>query len=144
MSTLWTPGGEIPLRRQSQTAPGPAATPRARYGPSPEPQAGGDQDQKLAELTQRLLSTPVEVLVANHAYGLFELASLHLSQRPANFAQARLAIDAFAALVEGLGNRLGEAAKDLEAALAQIREAFVVIWNAQKQDSAKAPPTKQP
>jgi len=84
------------------------------------------------------------VLVANHAYGLFELASLHLSQRPANFAQARLAIDAFAALVEGLGNRLGEAAKDLEAALAQIREAFVVIWNAQNQDSAKAPPTKQP
>ncbi len=48
--------------------------------------------------------------MANHAFGLFELAALHLSLQPPQLAQARLAIDALAALVDGLGERLGDAA----------------------------------
>jgi hypothetical protein len=65
--------------------------------------------------------------VANHAYGLFELAALHLSSSPPHFPQARLAIDALGALVEGLGDRLGEVEAPLGEALAQIRLAYVQI-----------------
>ena len=65
--------------------------------------------------------------MANHAYGLFELAAIHLSQQPPQLDQARLAVDALAALVEGLAGRLGEAEPSLHDALAQIRLAFVQI-----------------
>jgi hypothetical protein len=83
--------------------------------------------QRLHELRQQLLGTPADVVVANHAYGLFELAAIHLSQQPPRLDEARLAVDAMAALVEGLANRLGEAERSLNDALAQIRLAFVQI-----------------
>ena len=83
--------------------------------------------QHMAELRDRLASTPAEVVVANHAYGLFELAALHLSLDHPQLDQARLAIDAFGALVEGLGSRLGDAAEELQAALAQMRMAYVQV-----------------
>ena len=82
---------------------------------------------RLDELRRQLLGTPAEVVVANHVYGLFELAAIHLSQQPPGFDQARLAVDAMAALVEGLQGRLGEAETSLRDALAQIRLAFVQI-----------------
>jgi hypothetical protein len=67
------------------------------------------------------------MLIANHCYGLFELAALHLSNQPPNFAAARLAIDAMAGVVEGLEGRLGEAEEQLREGLAQIRLAFVQL-----------------
>jgi hypothetical protein len=67
------------------------------------------------------------VVVANHAYGLFELAAIHLSQQPPNLDQARLAVDALGAIVGGLVGRLGEAEPSLLDALAQIRLTFVQI-----------------
>ena len=47
-----------------------------------------------------------------------------------NLPQSRLAIDALAALVEGLGERLGEVEAPLKEALAQIRLAYVQISGA--------------
>ena len=94
---------------------------------------------QLAELRHQLLSTPVEVVVANHAYGLFELAAIHLSERPPQFEQARLAIDALGALVEGLAGRLGDPEPSLVDALAQLRMAFV-----QLQSGPGAPAGDQP
>ena len=85
----------------------------------------------VEELRGQLLSAPAEVVVANHAYGLFELAAMHLSQQPAHLGQARLAIDALGAIVEGLSGRLGEAEASLVEGLAQIRLAFVQIQAAQ-------------
>ena len=55
----------------------------------------------MDELRDQLARTPAEVVVANHAFGLFELAALHLSLQPPQLDQARLAIDALAALVDG-------------------------------------------
>lgn len=81
----------------------------------------------MAELRRELLSAPAEIVVANHAYGLFELAAIHLSQQPPGIDRARLAIDAMAALVEGLAGRLGEPEAALRDALTQIRMAFVEI-----------------
>jgi hypothetical protein len=72
----------------------------------------------------------VAVVVANHAFGLFELAALHLSLEQPQLDEARLAIDALAALVDGLGERLGDPAQELSAGLAQLRLAYVQIHSA--------------
>jgi hypothetical protein len=80
-------------------------------------------------MQEQLANTPVEVVIANHAFGLFELAALHLSLQPPQLDQARLAIDALAALVEGLAGRLGEPEQQLKDGLAQLRMAYVQIKN---------------
>ncbi|MGH9109905.1 MAG: hypothetical protein ACRDY3_10670 [Acidimicrobiales bacterium] len=66
-------------------------------------------------------------MIANHCYGLFELAAVYLSQTPPRLEQARLAIDGLGHIVEGLGDRLGAAHGALRDALAQVRLAFVQI-----------------
>ncbi len=122
MSSLWTPGGERPVGR------GPAA-------PEPEPAEGEEltaeeqaqMTEQLAAVQQELLGTPVSVVVANHAVGLFQLAALHLNQRPPNLDEGRLAVDAMGALIEGLTGRLGEEEASLREALAQLRLAFVQL-----------------
>jgi hypothetical protein len=86
----------------------------------------------MEELRDQLARTPAEVVVANHAFGLFELAALHLSLQPPQLDQARLAIDALAALVDGLGSRLGDAGAQLSDGLSQLRMAFVQIHAAQQ------------
>jgi hypothetical protein len=86
-----------------------------------------DLEAELAEVQRQLLETPASVIIANHAIGLFQLAALHLNQQPPNFVDAQLAIDALGAIVEGLGDRLGQDEDPLRDALAQIRLAFVQI-----------------
>jgi hypothetical protein len=78
-------------------------------------------------MQEQLAQTPAEVVIANHAFGLFELAALHLSRQPPNLDQARLAIDALGALVEGLVGQLGEQEEQLREGLSQLRMAFVQI-----------------
>ena len=65
---------------------------------------------------------------------LFELAALHLEREAAtggeekpDLAEASLAIDAMAALVEGLGEKLEPYRGQLEGALDQLRMAFVEL-----------------
>ncbi|HXQ90758.1 MAG TPA: hypothetical protein VN768_04300, partial [Acidimicrobiales bacterium] len=72
------------------------------------------------------------------AYGLLELAAIHLSQSPPQLDQARLAVDAMARLVEGLEGRLGDAERSLHDALAQIRLAFVQIGGSASSEDAAA------
>ncbi len=136
MSSLWTPEGEHRVQRDSAPAPDPGASPRpAATGPlgaaGEEAADQAELSQPLYELRQQLVATPAEVVVANHAYGLFELAAIHLSERPPGLGEARLAIDALGAVVEGLVGRLGQAEPSLVDALAQIRLAFVQIQAAQ-------------
>jgi hypothetical protein len=79
-----------------------------------------------------LANAPVEVVVANHCYGLFELAAVYLSQQPPLLPQARLAIDALGCLVDGLEGRLGEGEAPLKEGLANLRLAYVQIDGAQR------------
>lgn len=114
MSSIWTPGGERPVRAE----------------PEQYDEPGGPEEltpEQLEAITRELASTPASVVIANHAMGLFELAALHLSQQPPNLDEAALAIDAMAALVESLAGRLGEHEATLRDALAQLRMAFVQI-----------------
>ncbi len=84
-------------------------------------------EAELAQARARLAEVPPEVVIVNHAMGLYELAAIHLSSEPPRLAEAALSIDAFACLVEGLAGRLGPEAATLQDALSQIRLAFVQI-----------------
>jgi hypothetical protein len=89
-------------------------------------------------MRQQLAEAPAELVIANHAMGLWELAALHLSHQPPQLPQAQLAIDALTALVDGLQGRLGEDERSLRDGLAQIRMAFVQINNAERARQANA------
>ena len=120
MSSIWTPGGERPVGRADE----PAA-PAAPGAPTED-----EIRAHYEEMERQMAATPAVVVVANHAVGLFELARLHLSQDPPNLADASFAIDAMAALVEGLAGRWGEDEQTLKDALASVRMAFVQVKNA--------------
>ena len=129
MSSLWTPDGERPVGRPSP----PSA------GPPPDTFDGADDgmdEEALAAQVEamraELANAPVEVVVANHCYGLFELAAVYLSQQPPLLEQARLAIDALGCLVDGLAGRLGEGESALKEGLTNLRLAFVQIDGAQR------------
>jgi hypothetical protein len=133
MSSLWTPGAERPVPRD----PEPPGSPPPD-GPPGSPE--GDQArEQLDELRDRLASTPAVVVITNHAFGLFELAALHLSLEVPQLDEARLAIDALAYLVEGLGPRLGDTAGQLEEGLAQLRLAYVEIHAAHNRGGPATP-----
>ena len=121
MSTLWTPDGERPIRRD------PPAGDRRAPAASGQDEALNEEEvaAQLAQMEEELVRTPAEVVVANHAFGLFQLAALHLSLQPPQLDQARTAIDALAALVEGMAGRLGEHEQELNDGLGQLRLAFV-------------------
>lgn len=126
MSTLWTPGGEIPVdRNRATTSPEPPQAAPTSAGP--EAAEPGDEERRaqVARMQQLMLEAPAGDIVAEHAMGLYELAVLHLSQSEPRLAEARTAIDAFAALVEGMEGRLGEAEEALAQVLPQLRMAFV-------------------
>jgi hypothetical protein len=133
MSTLWTPDGERPVGRKPAPAgpptqpatPGRGQPPGAAGGPGEEMTA--EDEAAMIELQEQLARTPVELVIANHAFGLFELAALHLSIQPPQLPQARLAIDALGALVEGLEGRLSEYERQLIEGLANLRLAYVQI-----------------
>ena len=141
MSTLWTPGGEGPVGDRSSRAPddsaasdGSAASDAAADfdldSLSPEEREQAEQYiRELAESRERLKAVPASVVVANHAMGLYELAALHLSSQPPNFAEGAVAIDALGALLDGMKGRLGEAEPTLQDALSQIRMVFVQLKN---------------
>lgn len=95
---------------------------------SPEERA--QAEQMIAEMAQaraEIASTPAAVVVANHAMGLYELAAIHLSQRPPNLPEAGVAVDALAALTKALEGRLGDNEATLNQALNQLQMAFVEL-----------------
>jgi hypothetical protein len=132
MSSLWTPYGEQPVEPDRPDQPGAPGDP-AGGGP---PGGYGPEDEldpeEMREMLARLAATPVELIVAQFAVQLQELGVLHLgiaAERPESLEQAALAIDALAALVEGLGDRLAPNDEPLRQVLAQLRLAFVEVSN---------------
>ena len=124
--TIWTPSGERPIRKDDPTPP--SQPPPAAAGPADEadPQAVDENMAAHMEaMQQQLLRTPAAIVLVNHCVAFYELAVLHLSQDPPHTDDARIAIDALAAVVEGLGPRLGENERPLRDALSQLRLAFI-------------------
>ncbi|MEO7428272.1 MAG: hypothetical protein ABIY48_02710 [Acidimicrobiales bacterium] len=95
---------------------------------SPEDRARLETMQaEMAEVREQLLGAPASVVIANHAMGIYELAAIHLTAPVPVMAEASLAIDALAALLDGLRGRLGEAEQTLTEALAQLRAAYIEV-----------------
>jgi hypothetical protein len=155
VSSLWTPSGEHQPADDSPGSPGagapqgtgPGAGPPQGQGPDgPEREPTPEEVEALREVHARLISTPVEDVIANHALGIWQLALVHLgvitppeadgTPPPANLFAAGLAIDAMAALVDGLGDRLGVHALVLRDALNQAQMLFVEV----SEDPSGEPP----
>lgn len=116
--TVGSPGSGVP-GTPGGSQPNPAGAPMTEEERAAE--------EELEEVAKHLAAAPAEDVVANHCYGLFELAALHLSQQPPQLDKARLAIDSLGLLVDGLGDRLGPHAAALAEGLTQLRLAFVRI-----------------
>ena len=96
----------------------------------------------MRELHAQLAAAPVADVIVNHAIGIWQLALVHLGvvtppdeqggQPAPNLAAAGLAIDALAALVDGLTERLGEGEQMLRDALAQAQMMYVEVAEAQE------------
>jgi len=144
MSSLWTPSGEHFPKEEGGGAADPPpgrpgdtdVTPPSQDVPLTEEQAAAQAE--VDAMRAQLAHTPAEVVVANHCYGLFELAAIYLSQNPPQLFQARLAIDGLGALLDGLRGRLGETEPALLESLSQLRLAFVSLEGAEKSASEGA------
>ncbi len=143
MSSLWTPSGEH-FPDKEDGAPTQPPPPRGGSAP-PDPDAPISEaaQAEIDAMRAQLASSPAEVVVANHCYGLFELAAVYLSQTPPMLFQARLAIDALGSLLDGLSGRLGEAEPSLLDALSQLRLAYVQLEGAERAAAESAASSDQ-
>ncbi|MCJ7439296.1 MAG: hypothetical protein MUP97_16245 [Acidimicrobiia bacterium] len=132
MSSLWTPSGGEPVPGPDPAGAGEASPDQAAPDQAAPDQAAPDQEvaEELRRVRAELAGTSVADLVANHAIGLWQLAVLHLTPEAGasvRLDEAGLAIDAMAALLDGVGHRLGENEAPLRDALSQLRLAFVQV-----------------
>ena len=132
--SLWTPDGEHRVERE-ESAPEPEEDPLAGLSPEERERAMA-MAAEMDEVRRQLAEVPASVVVANHAMGMYELAAIHLSSQPPNFVEAQVAIDAMAAIIEGLKGRLGENESTLIDALGQLRMAYVQLHGASSETEA--------
>ena len=133
MSSLWTPSGEhFPKKEGSGAGGGPVSPPGDTNVTEPSPE---EAQAAVDAMRAQLAETPAEVVIANHCYGLFELAAIYLSQSPPMLFQARLAIDGLGHLLDGLKGRLGEAEPSLRESLSQLRLVYVRLEGAEQTDA---------
>ena len=133
MSSLWTPSGEhFPKKDEAAASERPLSHPGDTDVADPSPE---EAQAAVEAMRAQLADTPAEIVVANHCYGLFELAAIYLSQTPPMMFQARLAIDALGYLLDGLKGRLGEAEPALLDSLSQLRLAYVSLEGAERTDA---------
>ena len=137
MSTLWTPGGEYQPKSEEPASSRPAQDAfagqtleandsqdaAADFGEDGQEGARAEAERVAGEIRQ---ADPA-IIVANHCYGFFELAAVHLSSQPPNLLGAALAIDALGGVLGEVGDRLGDYLGDLRDALAQLRLAYVQL-----------------
>jgi len=140
MTGLWTPNGEIQPENSGNNEEQHNDVAKA---PMDEVFEGMSEEEKQAALDQitkmraELLATPAIDIIGNHIVGFYELASVHLSEaagatgteKEDRLAQASLCIDAMASVVQGLGDRMGQHAQPLQAALSQMQLAFAQVKN---------------
>ena len=101
------------------------------------PEISPEQLEEFLRFQAEITSIPAVDLVANHAFGLQQLAMMHLMQVPnpdgtvtePDLDQAGLAIDALGALVDGLGDRQGNHTDGLREVVTELRLAFVELSN---------------
>jgi hypothetical protein len=132
VSSIWTPSGEYQPEEEAPSAP------PAPPGGAPEGEAISPEElEAMGRLHDQLRATPAIDVVANHVVQLFQLALVYLgagvggddaSGAPvADLVQASIVIDTMAAIVDGLGPRLGDHEQTLRDALTQLQLLWVEI-----------------
>ncbi|MDQ1520644.1 MAG: hypothetical protein QOI55_1717 [Actinomycetota bacterium] len=140
MGSLWTPSGEYEPQGGGDPSP-PPQPPGGPGGPGDGDEGpSAEEIEALRELHARLSATPVEDVVANHIFGLWQLALVYLGvatppdeqgrQPMPNLPAASLVIDAVAALLDGVGGRLGEHESQLRDTLTQTQMIYVQLAEA--------------
>ena len=143
--SLWTPDGEIPVDRTPPSSPPPADAEASGAGDplaeglagvegidldslTPEQRAELEQAMaQMAQVQQQIAQTPASQLIANHAMGLYELAAIKLQMQPPQLADAKLATDTLAAVIETVGDGFGEDGATLRQALSNLQMAYVEL-----------------
>jgi hypothetical protein len=154
MSSLWTPDGEHEVPPEPQPEDGPD---RAAAQGDTGDQPGGDpstdtlraaaeaigvdldslsdeeRDQLRAELAEMMrvrrevAATPASEMLTNHMMRLFDLATIYLEDNPPAFSDASTVIEAFRAMLDALGDRLGDSEDTMREALGQLQMLFVQV-----------------
>jgi hypothetical protein len=101
-----------------------------REPPGAEPISDELTEAEMAVIKEQLLNTPIEMQVANHAVGLYELAAFHLSLDQPRLAEASVCLDGLAGMLDALAGRLGPYEAQLRSQLTQIRLYFVSLTEA--------------
>lgn len=131
--SLWTPSGEHPVDRGRDQ---PAARPAASGPAAPAGRAGDAEpteeelrafEAELAAARRQLEELPAGVVVAQYSLQFYELAAIHLSRTPPALAEASVAIDALAAVVEAVGDRMADGEATVREALRQLQLAYVEL-----------------
>ncbi len=159
MGSLWTPDGEHEVPPSDPTDPPQAAS---GVGPEDTAQAvdpsadtlraaaaaiGVDLDsldederaqlraelEEMMRVRREVAATPAPEMLTNHMMRLFDLATIYLEGETPSFSDAATVIEAFRAMLEAVGNRLGESESLLHEALGQLQMLFV---QAKEQQSA--------
>ncbi len=164
MSSLWTPDGERPVRRER---PDPTADTTSGPPPAGGPDDGGDgvppevlrqaaeamgldldaldeQDRaqlraELAEMMRvrrELADQPAAEVLVNHVQRFFDLVLIYLEAEPPRFAEAATVIEGLRGLVEGVGDRFGQYTEVTHQVVAQAQMLFVQV----KERREGAPP----
>src|SRR5690606_28132025 len=100
-----------------------------------------EREELRSELTEmmrvrrEIAATPAAEMVSNHLIRFLDLATIYLEADPPAFGEAATAIEAFRAVLEGVGDRLGDHRPMLTEALGQIQMIFVQVKQAHEQRS---------
>lgn len=156
MSSLWTPDGEhkVPPEPQPEGGPDAAAQGDSASQPAGDPSADTlraaaeaigidldslsdeERDQLRSELAEMMrvrrevAATPAAEMLTNHMMRLFDLATIYLEDNPPAFSDASTVIEAFRAMSDALGDRLGDSEDTMREALGQLQMLFVQVKDA--------------
>ena len=130
-----SPAETDPIDTASRTSPPTGATPPSAPSDAshlsstadePNPPAGEvwtpQQEEEMRQVAQQIAETPSLEWVVNTAVTLANVAGTKLDLGAVD--DARLAVDALAALVNGLGPELGQAEAPLRQTVAQLQMAY--------------------
>ncbi|MFN2595317.1 MAG: hypothetical protein ABR579_10560 [Actinomycetota bacterium] len=132
------------------TSPDPSSVPETTAAESAEPaeapapaaESGTvwtpEQEEQARRIAEEIVQTPSTDWVINTAVTLANVAATKLELGDPN--DASLAIDALAALINGLDTKLGEALAPLRSTLAQLQMGFARIVAAPQKPDAERPP----